>query len=175
MTILSASSGNGRCSALASSHGARIHTSPLFVGREDHRHGLRMDRLDHRVRRCREKTIDLMRPPAPVSTSCRDPPLNVVQMPAKANSGRASLSAKPDDILFLGLRVRLRRILGEAVDRDQAAVFPASASRASCGDDVLRMLVTGGPPCARVGGGMPHRISTILAPRRRCSGPTGAG
>src|SRR5882724_11113007 len=26
-TILSASSGNGRCSALASSHGARIHTS----------------------------------------------------------------------------------------------------------------------------------------------------
>ena len=27
MTILSASSGNGRCSALASSHGARIHTS----------------------------------------------------------------------------------------------------------------------------------------------------
>ena len=27
ITILSASSGNGRCSALASSHGARIHTS----------------------------------------------------------------------------------------------------------------------------------------------------
>jgi hypothetical protein len=27
ITIFSASSGNGRCSALASSHGARIHTS----------------------------------------------------------------------------------------------------------------------------------------------------
>jgi hypothetical protein len=35
---------------------------PLFVGGQDHRHGLGMDRLDHRVRRCREKTIDLMRP-----------------------------------------------------------------------------------------------------------------
>src|SRR6476660_6010281 len=29
-----------------------------------------------------------------------------------------------------------------------------------CGDDVLRMLVTGGPP-VRGGGGMPQRISTI--------------
>src|ERR1700737_1231851 len=39
MTILSASSGNGRCNALASSHGARIHTSRLVRG-EDHRHCL---------------------------------------------------------------------------------------------------------------------------------------
>jgi hypothetical protein len=45
MTILSASSGNGRCSAFASSHGAE----------QDHRHRLRMDRLDHRVRRCRQR------------------------------------------------------------------------------------------------------------------------
>ena len=60
MTILRASSGNGRCNALASSHGARIHTS-LLVGGQDHRHGLEMDRLDDGVRRCREKAVDLMR------------------------------------------------------------------------------------------------------------------
>jgi hypothetical protein len=32
-----------------------------------------------------------------------------------------------------------------------------------CGDDVLRMLVTGGPP-VRGGGGMPQRIVTISVP-----------
>jgi hypothetical protein len=32
MTILSALSGSGRCSTLASSHGARIHTSRSVVG-----------------------------------------------------------------------------------------------------------------------------------------------
>ncbi len=33
----------------------------LLIGRQDHRHRLRMDWLDHRVRRCREKAADLMR------------------------------------------------------------------------------------------------------------------
>jgi hypothetical protein len=32
-----------------------------------------------------------------------------------------------------------------------------------CGDDVLRMLVTGGPP-VRGGSGMPQRISVISVP-----------
>jgi hypothetical protein len=32
-----------------------------------------------------------------------------------------------------------------------------------CGDDVLRMLVTGGPP-VRGGGGMPHRIIASSVP-----------
>ena len=32
-----------------------------------------------------------------------------------------------------------------------------------CGDDVLRMLVTGGPP-VRGGGGMPHRIIDSSVP-----------
>ena len=43
--------------------GLACHPDIAFlVGGQDHRHGLGMDRLDHRVRRCREKTIDLMRP-----------------------------------------------------------------------------------------------------------------
>ena len=33
------------------------------------------------------------------------------------------IDSEPDDVLFLGLRVRLRRVFSEAVERDQAAVF----------------------------------------------------
>ena len=44
-TIISAPSTNGCCSALASSQGVRIQTFALFVGRQDHRHRLRVDRL----------------------------------------------------------------------------------------------------------------------------------
>ena len=40
-TILRASSGKGRCNALASSHGARSQTSAFFLRRQDHRHRLR--------------------------------------------------------------------------------------------------------------------------------------
>jgi hypothetical protein len=40
---------------------ARASKRPLVIGGQDHRHCLRMDRFDHRVRRCREKTIDLIR------------------------------------------------------------------------------------------------------------------
>ena len=39
---------------------AHPHIS-LFVGEQDHRHGLRTDRLDHRVRRCDEKTISMVK------------------------------------------------------------------------------------------------------------------
>ena len=46
---------------MASSHDARIHNISLFVGEQDHRHGLRTDRLDHRVRRCDEKTISMVK------------------------------------------------------------------------------------------------------------------
>jgi len=38
---------------------------------------------------------------------------------------------KADHVLFLGLRARLRRVLGEAVERDKTSGSPASASRAS--------------------------------------------
>ena len=58
-TVLTASSVSGRCNALASSHGARIIA--LLVGREDHRHRLGMDRLDHRIWCGGEKAIDEMR------------------------------------------------------------------------------------------------------------------
>ena len=61
---------------------AHPHVS-LFVGGQDHRHRLGMDRLHHRIRRSRPEAVHLMSAkssgsrtpdavPAPASTSCRD-------------------------------------------------------------------------------------------------------
>jgi hypothetical protein len=58
-------------------------------------------------------------------------------------------------VLLFGCRVRLRRVLGEAIGRDQTSVLglqPAPPVRRY----VLRILVTGGSP-VRGGGGMPHQ------------------
>jgi len=41
--------------------------------------------------------------------------------------------------------------------------FSGLSQPRQCGDDVLRMLVTGGPP-VRGGGGMPQRIKVISVP-----------
>jgi hypothetical protein len=41
--------------------------------------------------------------------------------------------------------------------------FSGFSQPRQCGDVVLRMLVTGGPP-VRSGGGMPQRISVISVP-----------
>ena len=51
--------------------------------------------------------------------------------------------------------------------------FSGLSHTRQCGDDVLRILVTGGPP-VRGGGGMPQRIVTISRPPS-VSWITGAG
>src|ERR1700693_5673525 len=83
-------------------------------------------------------------------------PLNSVQMPANANNGRSSLSANHTTSFFL--------VSGFGSGAYSAKLFAGTRQRLSgfsqprqCGDEVLRMLVTGGPP-VRGGGGMPHRI-----------------
>jgi hypothetical protein len=62
------------------------------------------------------------------------------------------------------LGIRLWRVLGETVGRDQAWFSGLSHPR-RCGEDVLRMLVTGGPPIFG-GGGIPQRI---IASSRPCA------
>ena len=83
-----------------------------------------------------EKSIDLM-PPAPAPRS----PLNIAQMPAKANSGRSSLSANQTTSFFLvsgfGSGVYSAKLLAETRQR-----FSGLSEPRQCGDDVLRMLVT---------------------------------
>src|SRR5258705_13525640 len=89
-------------------------------------------------------------------------PLNVVQMPAKANSGRSSLSANHTTSFFLvsglGSGAYSAKLLAGTRQR-----FSGFSHMRQCGDDVLRMLVTGGPP-VRGGGGMPQRMVTISVP-----------
>src|SRR5258705_13936685 len=97
-------------------------------------------------------------------------PLNVVQMPAKANSGRSSLSANHTTSFFLvsgfGCGAYSAKLLAGTRHR-----FSALSHARQCGDDVLRMLVTGYPP-ARGGGGMPQRIiaNSRFVPALRMTG-----
>jgi hypothetical protein len=101
---------------LALSHGRPHPNVTLLVGGQDYRHRLRMDRLDHRVRRCREKTIDLMRPRYRLRLRAA---ITVERRPdaSEAEQGAVIVEREPHHVLFLCLRVRLRCVLGEAVGR----------------------------------------------------------
>src|SRR3984893_1022472 len=83
-------------------------------------------------------------------------PLNSVQMPAKANSGRSSLSANQTTSFLpvsgLGSGAYSAKLLAGTRHRLSGFSQPRQ-----WGELVLRMLVTGKPP-ARGGGGIPHRI-----------------
>src|SRR3954452_25627175 len=86
----------------------------------------------------------------------------VVQMPANANSGRFSLSANQTTSFFLvsgfGSGAYSAKLLNGTRLR-----FSGFSQPRQCGDEVLRILVTGGP-AVRGGGGMPHRIRVISVP-----------
>ena len=85
-------------------------------------------------------------------------PLNSVQMPAKQVSGRSSLIANQTTSFFLvsglGSGAYPAKLLNGARHRLSGFSHPRQ-----CGDEVFRILVTGGPP-VRGGGGMPQRIMT---------------
>ena len=72
------------------------------------------------------------------------------------------IQREPDDILFLvsgfGSGAYSAKLLAGTKQR-----FSGLSHLRQCGDDVLRMLVTGGPP-VRGGGGMPQRIIVISVP-----------
>src|SRR5580704_19154856 len=89
-------------------------------------------------------------------------PLNSVQMPAKQNSGRFSSSANQTTSFFLvsgfGSGAYSAKLLAGTRQRLSGFSHPRQ-----CGDDVLRMLVTGGP-WVRGGGGIPQRILVNARP-----------
>ena len=89
-------------------------------------------------------------------------------MPAKANSGRSSLSANQTTSFFL--------VTGFGSGAYSAKLLAGTKHRLSglthirqCGDDVLRMLVTGGPPVR--GGGMTTIALAALFRSQSCGGP----
>lgn len=132
----------------------RAHTHvAFFVGGQDHRHGLGMDRLGDGVRRGGKKPLNQMRSGIGFDLVPRAP-LNSVQIPAKANRGQSSFNANRTTSHAScrspgSAPARIRR----SCSPEQGSGFLASASRAR----VLRILVTGNPP-ARGGGGMLERI-----------------
>jgi hypothetical protein len=93
-----------------------------------------------------------------------------VQIPAKANSGRASSSANHTTsflpVAGFGSGAYSEKLLAGTKHR-----FSGLSQPRQCGDDVFLMLVTGKPP-ARGGGGMPQRImvSSRSAPTLRTTG-----
>jgi hypothetical protein len=97
-------------------------------------------------------------------------PLNSVHMPAKQVSGRSSLIANHTTSFFLvsgvGSGAYSAKLLNGTRQR-----FSGFSQPRQCVEDVLRILVTGGPP-ARGGGGMPQRIrmSSRSAPALRTTG-----
>src|ERR1700731_3725147 len=97
-------------------------------------------------------------------------PLNSVQMPAKANSGRSSFNANHTTsflpVAGLGSGAYSAKLLAGTRQRLSGFSQPRQ-----CGDVVLRIFVTGKPP-ARGGGGMPQRIIIISRspPSLRTSG-----
>src|SRR5947209_5147450 len=91
---------------------------------------LGIDWLDDRVRRRCEEAVDKMWPRDQLRLVPRSP-LYTVQMPAKANRGWSSLSANQTTSFFLGLRVRLQRLLGNRQGRAGRPGVPAARSGSS--------------------------------------------
>src|SRR5690242_1702193 len=89
-------------------------------------------------------------------------PLNAVHIPAKANSGRLSSSANHTTSFFFvsgfGSGAYSAKLLAGTRHR-----FSGFSQPRQCGDDVLRMLVTGAAP-VRGDGGMPQRILVSARP-----------
>src|SRR5882724_7335331 len=86
-------------------------------------------------------------------------PLNSVQMPAKANSGRSSLRANQTTSFFLVIELGSGAYSAKLLTGTRQRFSGFSQPR-QCGDDVFRILVTGGPPNFG-GGGFPQRIIII--------------
>src|SRR6185437_14437030 len=89
-------------------------------------------------------------------------PLNSVQMPAKAKSGRSLFRANQTTSFFF--------VSGLGSGAYSAKLFAGTRQRFSgfsqarqCGEEVLRMFVAGKLP-ARGGGGMPQRIMVSSVP-----------
>ena len=126
-----------------------------------------MDRFNDRVWRGREEIADQMRAGDRLVPRS---PLNSVQMPAKANSGRPSLRANHTTsflpVAGFGSGAYSEKLLAGTRQR-----FSGFNQPRQCGDDVLRMLVTGGPPNFG-GGGIPQRIivSSRSVPTLRTTG-----
>ena len=145
--------GSGRCTPRLGFVPRRAHPDvALLLRQQDDRHGLRVDRFDDGVRR-RGPPVDLMR--AWNWFGFRSA-LTLELGPDAGEAGQRPIviDREPDDVLFF--------VSGFGSGAYSAKLFPPPpppgfSQPRQCGDDVLLMLVTCGPP-VRSGGGMPRRI-----------------
>ena len=100
--------------------------------------------------------------PESASTWCPGLPLKVVHIPANANNGPSSSSANHTTSFFF--------VSGFGSSAHSAKLLPGTKQRLSgvshmrqCGEVVVRMFVTGGPP-VRGGGSMPQCIMVSSRP-----------
>lgn len=124
-----------------------------------------MNRLDDCIRRRGQEAIDEMRSRNRLGLRAAVP----FELCSDSREG------KQRPVLFQrkpGLWIGLRRILREAVGGTKHRFSGLSHIR-QCGEEVLRMFVTGGPP-VRGGDGIPHRIIAVSRPCP-ASRITGAG
>ena len=75
----------------------------LLVGRQDHRHRLGMDRLDHRVRCRRQEAVDQVRPRDRLRLGATVA-FELGPEPAEGEQRSVLIEREPDDVLFAGRR-----------------------------------------------------------------------
>jgi hypothetical protein len=143
---------------------AQPHVAPL-VGRQDRRHGLRVDWFNNCARGCRQEAINKMwtgyRLRFRTTVASELSPNS-----ANAQSGRSSLSANQTTSFFL--------VSGLGSGAHSAKLFSGTRQRCSglsqprqCGELVLRILVTGGPPVAVAA--FPNASSPVRARLQSCA------
>ena len=104
-------------------HPRRSHPDvAFFIGRQDHRHRLRMYRLNDRVRCRRQEAVDEMRPGDRLRFGATVA-LELSPEPAKGEQRTVVVEREPHHVFLFGLWVRLGRVFSKAVRRDEAAIF----------------------------------------------------
>jgi hypothetical protein len=128
-----------------------------------------MNRLNDRVRRSRQEAVDEVRAGDRFGFGATVA-FELGPNASEGNQRPVVTEREPDESFFLvsgfGSGAYSAKLLNETRQR-----FSGFSQPRQCGDDVLRMLVTGGPP-VRGGGGIPQRIvvSSRSAPTLRITG-----
>jgi hypothetical protein len=129
----------------------------FFVCQQDHRHGLRMDRLDDGVWRRGKKAVDVVRTRDPLRFGAAIA-LELGPDAREAVRGRSSWIANQTTSFFFVSGFGSGAYSAKLLNGTRQRLSGFSQPR-QCGEEVLRILVTGGPP-VRGGGGMTQRIVT---------------
>jgi hypothetical protein len=123
-----------------------------------------LDWLDDAIRCRRQKAVDQVRAGDRLGLGATVA-FELSPDAAKGCQRPTIVESEPDDVRFLSLGVRLGSVFGKAVLAGTRQRFSGLSQPRQCGDDVLRMLVTGGPPVLG-GAGCPSASKPVRARNR---------